>query len=183
VSELATWEGVMKAADIDILTAQVDAGVFIGQRAGDFALGRLLEDGAQAWSSGRCFNDRLEIRWWPGDVYDTRNVLVLNELPADVGNLDKLHRRARVIIGEPSSARYLCIGQYDAHTASERHVWWENRYSLVFSYLDTAPAHAGEWGGRIYLHVMNYEFVDGHMQHRLVRFEHATQEDVIYESV
>ncbi|MCG8424907.1 MAG: hypothetical protein MJE77_44040 [Proteobacteria bacterium] len=176
--ELSTWEGAVSAADIDALAAEVAGGMFIGQRPGDFSLGRSLEEGATAWPSGRCFNPDVELRWWPAHQLGARNLLVLNKLPGGADLPGELTYRPRQLAAPRSQVRYLCIGEYDnTRSPAGSPLWWETRYGRAFAYLDSPPPASDLPGGRVYLCAFTYEFIDGHTQHRLLRFEHAGSED------
>ncbi len=180
---LSTWAGTMSASGLEGLFARVAAPTFIGQRAGDFTLDRELTGGAAAWPSGRCFNEDLEIRWWPGDDLDERGVLILNRLP-DGWEAPHGWARSHLLACTPVKVPYLCVGHYDEGADQGVHEWWEARYSRPFCYLDSAPpAQSGsddgyaDRHGRVHLVTMVYELDDGRSQHRLVRFEHVPAKD------
>ncbi len=175
--ELSTWVGVLDATAIDELIAEVRRATLIGQRAGDFSLGRSLAGGSAAWSTGRCFNQDLEIRWWPTDDRSASSVLILNQLPAGWDLPSGWERNSQPLAEQPGEVRYLCVGQYDTAGPEGSHLWWETQYGRTFAYLDSAPAKSDERGGRVYLCVLTYELASGSTQHRLVRFDHARAKD------
>lgn len=184
---LDTWEGVLSAPALDALIAGVHDGILIGQRAGDFTLGQSLPGGAAAWPSGRCFNEHLEIRWWPADDQRQRSVLVLNQLPDGQAAPEGLSPRSRPLAEPPEEVSYLCVGQHDERGPEGSPVWWETRYGRSFAYLRSAPPESKptdeqrpdhpDRRGRVSLRAVVYELDDGRTQHRLVRFEHAPPED------
>lgn len=184
----------MSVSEIDGLLACVTDPTLIGQRAGDFILGRSLSGGVAAWGSGRCFNEQLEIRWWPDEGknekedQNLRRVLVLNCLP-EGWNAPQALTLNRHHLAEPpdeKGRKYLCVGQFDERSAPDRPVWWETRYGRSFEYLNSPPPTVtGEGGGRdqrgrgrVYLRAVIYVLANGGVQHRLVHFEHASPGDV-----
>lgn len=183
---LETWEGTLGNGELDELIAHVPNAVLIGQRPGDFAL-RSLAGGAAAWTSGRCFNEALEIRWWPGDDDEHRSVLILSRLPEGWTLPATMKPAPQPLIEAPDEEqRYLCVGQYDEHAPPGIHRWWESRYGRCFEYLGSAPPSGRgekvevrpERRGRVYLRAVGYELADGRTQHRLLGFEHADPEEV-----
>jgi hypothetical protein len=182
----STWQGLLAPSVLDELIERVFLAVLIGQRAGDFTLGRRLDGGVAAWPSGRCFNEALELRWWPTAEEDQRNVLIVDQLPegwqAPEG-WEQIHPLAE----PPVETRYLCIGHYDDRSAEGVHLWWESRYGRAFEYLGSAPPAArapkkhgrgyADGHGRVYLCAKLYELEDGRTQHRLMRFEHGGLEE------
>ncbi len=184
---LETWEGVIHTSELDALLGRVSAAMLIGQRAGAFALGRSLDGGASSWSSGRCFNEQLEIRWWPAEEAQQRSILILNQLPEGWVAPESVKPRSERLATGEEEVSYLCVGRYDTDSPEGIHEWWESRYGRTFSYLNSAPpGSAGSRGhlraegvGRIYLRSVVYEFEDGRIQHRLMRFEHADRKEVV----
>ncbi len=176
---LLCWEGVLTAADVDELLNLVKSAVCIGQRPGDFTLAQELMGGASVWPTGRFFNEALEVRWWPTDEGDKRNVLILNCLPAGWSVPPGWESHSHQLTEPPRTERYLCVGQYDRNGKPGDHQWWEARYGRAFRYLDSPPpAPAGtpeaeEQQHRISLVAKVYELADGRTQHRLMHFEHA----------
>ncbi|WP_437743780.1 hypothetical protein WMF39_01515 [Sorangium sp. So ce1504] len=185
IDHLDAWEGTLRTGELDGLIARVPDAVLIGQRPGDFAL-RSLVGGAAAWPSGRCFNETLEIRWWPGEDDECRSVLILNRLPEGWTLPATMKPEPQPLAEAPDEdQRYLCVGQYDEHAPEGAHRWWESRYGRCFEYLDSAPPSGvdkkvevrPELRGRVYLRVVGYELADGRTQHRLLGFEHAGPEE------
>lgn len=186
IGYLETWEGTLSNGELDGLIACVAAAILFGQRPGDFTL-RTLDGGATAWPSGRCFNESLEIRWWPGEDDGHRSVLILNRLP-EGWTLPATMRPERQALAEApdENQRYLCVGQYDERAPEGTHRWWETRYGRCFEYLGSAPPACsdGKGGlrterrGRVYLRAVGYELADGRTQHRLLGFEHASVDEV-----
>lgn len=176
---LLCWEGVLTAADVDELLNLVKPAVYIGQRPGDFTLAQELNGGAAAWPIGRLFTEALEVRWWPTDDGDERNVLILNCLPTGWAIPHGWQSHSHELIESPRTVLYLCVGQYDRNGKPDDHQWWEARYGTAFRYLDTAPPPQAisleglERQDRVQLVAMLYEFADGRTQHRLMRFRHA----------
>ncbi|WP_437600245.1 hypothetical protein WMF28_01625 [Sorangium sp. So ce590] len=187
IGHLDTWEGTLGNGDLDGLIACVPAAILLGQRPGDFTL-RSLDGGAAAWPSGRCFNESLEIRWWPGEDEEHRSVLILSRLPEGWTLPATMKSEPQPLAEAPDeNQRYLCVGQYDDERAPEgTHRWWETRYGRCFEYLGSAPPAGGEKKaevrperrGRVYLRAVGYELADGRTQHRLLGFEHAGMEEV-----
>ena len=176
---LLSWEGVLTAADVDGLLTLTKSAVCIGQRPGDFTLAQELKGGAAAWPTGRCFNEVLEVRWWPTDDGAERNVLILNCLPAGWAIPHGWNSHSHELIESPQTVRYLCVGQYDRNGKPGDYQWWEARYGRAFRYLDSPPPATAEapededQQHRVWLVAEVYEFADGRTQHRLMRFEHA----------
>jgi hypothetical protein len=180
-----TWEGVLSIPDLDALIAHAGTATAVGQRPGDFALGGVLADGTAAWPSGRCFNEDLEIRWWPAEDEERRNVLILNRLPKDWAAPESLKPHLERLAEEPQETRYLCVGRPAQRDSEGGYIWWEPRYGRTFLYLDSvsqvpgakeSPVHPGR-RGRVYLRALTYELEDGRSQHRLLRFELAESEE------
>ena len=171
---LSTWEGKLTATELAELLSRVQSSIFIGQRPGGFLLTRENNHDTGAWPSGRCFNETLEIRWWPTEETDARNVLILNGLPTGWSAPEgwECHRALSEV---PRPVRYLCVGEYDQASGQ----WWEARYGQAFRYLDSMPpTQSANRDGqalqdRVQLVAMVYELADGRSQHRLVRFEPA----------
>jgi len=174
--ELATWEGSLSFAELDDLLDHVNAAVLIGQRAGGFTLGRSLEGGAAAWPSGRCFNEELEVRWWPADAGGSRSVLILNRLPEGWTKPEHLRACPESLAAREEEIRYLCVGQHDV-AEDGSHIWWETRYGCSFAYLDPPLLGPGESLERIYLCTVSYELQNDRRQHRLVRFDYTREKE------
>lgn len=174
--KLQTWEGELDSAALDRLVALLPQAIFIGQRAGDFTLGRQLVGGTQTWSAGRCFNPDSEIRWWPldgeGGTERGRSVLILNQLPP---GFDAPAHWARPVplVGSPDEKQFICVGQYDRTARA----YWEPRYGRAFEYFGPAAAETMDEGTpapeRAALRAAVYEYKDGRTQHRLLGFVSA----------
>lgn len=184
IEHLSTWEGVMTAGEIDSLVKNVASPIFVGQRAGDFTLERELSGGAAAWPSGRCFNEELEIRWWPADEAEERCVLILNRLPDGWQPPNGWEAHVHPLARPSEEVRYLCVGHYDDDAGQGVHEWWEARYGRAFRYLDSAPPAQSDQDdgyadrrGRVHIVTKVYELEDGRTQHRLVSFKHVQAED------
>lgn len=176
-AQLQTWEGELDSAALDRLVALLPQAIYIGQRAGDFTLGRQLVGGTQEWPAGRCFNPDLEIRWWPTDGEDGsqggRSVLILNQLPPGFSAPAGWAQPPASLVGSPAMKEYICVGQYDRTARA----YWEPRYGRAFEYFGpAAPNAAGEdppAPARAALRAAVYEYQDGRTQHRLIGFVSA----------
>ncbi len=188
---LQTWQGTLTTDDLQTHLQQISNAVWIVQRPGDFILDRIIPESAADWSSGRCFNEEFEIRWWSNDTSDRKSVLILNQLPPAWAVPEEWHI-SQSLVAPSRTTRYLCVGEYDHRSSEGTPIWWETRYSRAFTYLDTPPPTSsnaedqtlstdgfGEISpqGRVYLVAQTYELVCGTEQHRLLRFEHVQAEE------
>jgi len=164
---------------LDRLLSALPDGTCFGQRPGDFTLAQTLEEGTAAWPTGRCFNEALEIRWWPTDEGDARQVLIVGGIPTGwemPSSWDEWVEQ----VAKTETRRYLCIGKCepDSRDGAGRPVWWQARYGRALRYLETVPPKTAGGSppdaGRVYLITETYWLEAGRTQHRLIRFEHAT---------